>query len=91
MPKHSALPSPCERVYVDCNDLLHQASRRAKTEGDLFAELFTLLDGILRMCRPSRSVMLALDGPGPYAKVLEQRRRRAVNGGAAASMVGDIL
>ena len=84
VPKHSALPSPCERVYVDCNDLLHQASRRAKTEGDLFAELFTLLDGILRMCRPSRSVMLALDGPGPYAKVLEQRRRRAVNSGAAA-------
>ena len=78
----------CGRLYVDCNDLLHQAARRAADEFQLFDELFALLDGILASCRPSKSVVLALDGPGPYAKVLEQRKRRANTGRKASSERG---
>lgn len=78
LPKHGRMETRCDRLYVDCNDLLHQASRKASNDGELFAALFALLDSILALCRPLRSVMLALDGPGPYAKVITQRRRRAV-------------
>lgn len=34
------------------------------------------LDELLALLRPKRRVMLALDGPAPLAKLLEQRRRR---------------
>ena len=70
----------CDRLYIDCNDLLHQAARRANDEPGLFVELFRSLDSIMHLCHPALSVVLALDGPGPYAKVLEQRRRRADTG-----------
>ena len=38
--------------------------------------LYRRLDELLALLRPQRRVMLALDGPAPLAKLLEQRRRR---------------
>ena len=80
-----SIPTRCHRLYIDCNDLLHQAARRARDETQLFKELFVLLDTIIHICRPSKSVFLTLDGPGPYAKILEQRKRRADTGRKAAA------
>ena len=34
------------------------------------------LDALLRLFPARRTVLLALDGPGPEAKLLEQRKRR---------------
>jgi len=36
------------------------------------------LDAILQSVQPAKSVMLAIDGPAPLAKVLTQRERRKV-------------
>jgi 5'-3' exoribonuclease 1 len=42
------------------------------------ATLYKRLDEILRVAGPRKSVMLALDGPAPLAKLLTQRKRRQV-------------
>ena len=66
----------CRRLYVDCNDLLHQAVRRSSSADELLLALFRSLDAILAVSLPSVSVLLALDGPAPLAKLAEQRKRR---------------
>ena len=87
---HERSGGGCDRLYIDCNDLLHQAARRAHDEVALFEELFALLDTVLFTCRPARSVVIALDGPGPFAKVLEQRKRRANTGRKASAERGRV-
>lgn len=37
------------------------------------------LDAILQLTKPRKSVMLAIDGPAPLAKLLTQRERRKVS------------
>ena len=39
------------------------------------------LDSLLRTCVPTSSVFVAMDGPGPMAKMMTQRRRRFVKSG----------
>ena len=48
----------------------------AKSEGHFAILIFSRLDALLRDTRPRRSVVLALDGPAPLAKLLTQRLRR---------------
>ena len=38
--------------------------------------VFSRLDRLLRTLRPARSLVLAMDGPAPLAKLLTQRNRR---------------
>jgi 5'-3' exonuclease len=37
------------------------------------------LDAILQLTNPRKSVMLAIDGPAPLAKLMTQRERRKVS------------
>jgi 5'-3' exonuclease len=43
--------------------------------------LYSKLDEVLRVMQPRKTVMLAVDGPAPLAKLLTQRERRKVRGG----------
>ncbi|XRB14871.1 XRN_N domain-containing protein [Pseudoscourfieldia marina] len=69
-------PVPCEHVFVDLNSVLHIALRRASTEAEFVQELFYQLDDIARVVTPIKTLVLAADGVGPYAKIDTQRRRR---------------
>ena len=74
VPKHSQIPRRVDRLYVDCNELLHKSARKARNEDELFGRLMGELDALMEMTRPRVSVLLALDGPGPYAKVSRAHR-----------------
>ncbi|KAI8918249.1 hypothetical protein DFJ77DRAFT_287462 [Powellomyces hirtus] len=67
-------------VYVDINPLLHRAARTCRNENQCIKRLYMSLDDlVLRGTNPRRLVCLAVDGPGPLAKIAEQRRRRSSN------------
>jgi len=65
-----------DHVLVDANQFVHVAVRRARTEEQAVAQLFYLLDGVLRVASPRKSLVLALDGAAPLAKLVRQRERR---------------
>ena len=48
----------------------------ARDMNHFYLLLFRKCDFILDTCRPTKSVMFALDGPAPVAKLLTQRIRR---------------
>ena len=72
-------PTGAEHIYVDLNFVLHNCLHRCrpKTRLKLRRLLEVWLNQMLRTTRPSRSLFLAIDGPGPLAKVLHQRASRA--------------
>lgn len=66
-----------EHVLIDMNQLIHHAVRKSNNEEHAKILVFMELNRQLERCVPTRSVVLAFDGPGPRAKLLTQRRRRA--------------
>jgi 5'-3' exonuclease len=59
-------PPPHPYIHAaDCYDKYH-------------ALLHKRLDAIMRLTNPRKSVMLAIDGPAPLAKLITQRDRRKV-------------
>ena len=63
-------------VYVDINEHIHHQVRRATSSDDLVHLVIQRVKSLLRSTKPRRLVVLAVDGPGPLAKVLVQRQRR---------------
>eukprot|EP00884_Botryococcus_braunii_P004369 jgi/Botrbrau1/13933/Bobra.0193s0001.1 len=63
-------------VYVDMASVLHNVLRKARTSNHFHFLLYAKLDNIMHQCNPSRSVVFAMDGPAPLAKLLTQRQRR---------------
>ena len=72
----------CDHMYIDLNAIVHVALRRAAkkkkktTTRECIINMFRQLDQVLRKCQPQKSLVLALDGTTPYAKLTTQRRRR---------------
>lgn len=71
--------SSVDRIYFDVNNLIYTAARQSSTESRFWIHLFQQFDLIIRHYKPLKSVYLALDGPGPKAKLLTQRARRLKN------------
>jgi 5'-3' exonuclease len=65
-----------DHIYLDLNGLVHVLGRRAKDEDHLITMLFRQLDRLLKICVPTRTVFIALDGPASAAKLITQRKRR---------------
>ena len=65
-----------DHVLFDLNGIVHQACRRCPKEKDVLRTIIRELDELLRLFPARRTVLIALDGPGPEAKLLEQRKRR---------------
>ncbi|KAK9848328.1 hypothetical protein WJX84_003714 [Apatococcus fuscideae] len=74
----SAQPRKVDHVYVDTAGFLHNAYRQASkgSVARFYVRLFGLLDRLFLVCIPTKSIMIALDGPAPLAKLLTQRARR---------------
>jgi len=67
----------CEHMCIDMNAVLHNvASRKYKNLEKCIANLAFRIITYQRLCRPRKSVVFALDGPAPVAKILAQRKRR---------------
>ena len=65
-----------DHVLFDLNGIVHQACRRCPKEKEVLRTIIRELDELLRLFPARRTVLIALDGPGPEAKLLEQRKRR---------------
>ena len=63
-------------IAFDLNAILHAVLRRASDEQHALTLVFQRLHATLRLVRPGATVILALDGPAPVAKVATQRARR---------------
>lgn len=65
-----------DHVLFDLNGMVHAACRRSPKEREVLRAIIQELDELLRLFPARRTVLIALDGPGPEAKLLEQRKRR---------------
>jgi hypothetical protein len=65
-----------DHVLIDMNQLLHIAMRRALNDGHALAMLMKELDACVELATPTKSLVLAMDGPPSAAKLATQRRRR---------------
>ena len=63
-------------VAFDLNSMLHNALRNSRTEDQAIVRVFSMLHATLRSIRVRSTVVLALDGAAPLAKIETQRKRR---------------
>lgn len=65
-----------DHVLVDLNQLLHVCVRKSRSDGHALVLLMKELDTLVELATPRISLVLAMDGPPPAAKLATQRRRR---------------
>ena len=65
-----------DHIAFDLNGIVHQACRKRGNEREVIKAVISELDVLLRLFPASKTVLIALDGPGPTAKLIEQRKRR---------------
>jgi len=65
-----------DHVLIDMNQLLHITLRRSRTEGHALTLMIQELDQCMDVASPTKSVVLAFDGPPAAAKLATQRTRR---------------
>ena len=71
----------CDHLLIDVNQFLHMVVRKARTKKGDFDDrslllLMRELDSIVKFAAPRKSLVLAMDGPPPAAKLSTQRKRR---------------
>ncbi|KAH7622955.1 putative 5'-3' exoribonuclease 2 [Nannochloris sp. 'desiccata'] len=65
-----------DNIYIDLQSTLHMVTRKSRNRHGFHLLLHRRLDTLLSTLSPNERVVLAMDGPAPLAKLLEQRRRR---------------
>ena len=80
------MPYQANHVAIDINQLLYPGIRTKINLEHYISKLYRELDEILHMVEPTSSLILVLDGPAPFAKMLTQRKR-----GASASPETSLL
>lgn len=76
-------PSRCDRLFLDYNGIVHNAAARVSKSLDHDEFERQTIDNALEYTRfvidaanPSQKTYIYIDGVAPFAKVLQQRRRR---------------
>ena len=75
MPRDNASET-FDHVLIDMNQLLHVVLRRSRSDGHGLTLLMKELDACLQLATPTKSLVLAIDGPPGAAKLATQRKRR---------------
>eukprot|EP01114_Cavostelium_apophysatum_P023636 TRINITY_DN8968_c0_g1_i1.p1 TRINITY_DN8968_c0_g1~~TRINITY_DN8968_c0_g1_i1.p1 ORF type:complete len:512 (-),score=99.65 TRINITY_DN8968_c0_g1_i1:1300-2835(-) len=70
-----------DHICIDLNSVVHDCCNTTPHEDFVILNLFDRLDSILKRNPPSKSILLALDGPGPAAKLKAQIQRRYKSSG----------
>ena len=68
-----------DHVLIDMNQLLHIVLRKSRSDGHGLTLLMKELDACLELATPTKSLVLAMDGPPSAAKLATQRKRRFSN------------
>lgn len=69
-------PYFADHIYIDINFALHNCIYGVKSYDALMKKLTGFIDNVLDCIVPKKKLILATDGPAPYAKLLLQRERR---------------
>lgn len=64
-------------IYIDLNHILHYDIRKSENCGELKNNIFKSLDIIFSNFIASKGIIITIDGPSPYAKVILQKERRS--------------
>ena len=75
MPK-TGLSEKFDHVLIDMNQFLHVVLRKSRSDGHGLTLLMKELDECLQLATPTKSLVLAIDGPPSAAKLATQRKRR---------------
>ncbi|KAH3685267.1 hypothetical protein WICPIJ_003741 [Wickerhamomyces pijperi] len=75
---HSKLSTKqsCDHLLLDLNAILHNCLDRSKSENDIITLLKEYTKHLIFLLEPKKSVLLAVDGVPPLAKIKEQAVRR---------------
>lgn len=69
-------PLVIDHLCIDLNQIIHSCIRGSKKAPSISVRMFTKLDNLLTKAPPRKSLVFAVDGAAPYAKVQTQRLRR---------------
>ena len=67
--------------FIDFNSIIHSAVRQSEgsknpKQEEIISEALRFTDTLVQAIKPTKLLFLAVDGPVPLAKTIEQRRRR---------------
>ncbi|GAX28548.1 5'-3' exoribonuclease 1 [Fistulifera solaris] len=65
-----------DHVLIDLNQFLHVIVRNSRSDDHALVLLMKELDLLIQMATPTKSLVLAIDGPPSAAKLATQRQRR---------------
>ncbi|ELP92037.1 5'-_3' exoribonuclease, putative [Entamoeba invadens IP1] len=73
-----------DTFFIDFNGIVHNCSHPAHdvapvSEAELFDRIFAQLDHYINYVRPRKLVYIAVDGVCPFAKIVQQRKRRYIS------------
>ena len=70
---------PTDYFFIDFNCIIHNATNVLLKTNDInqvFNEIFRFINTLVHFVNPSTTVFIAVDGPVPLAKMIQQRERR---------------
>lgn len=69
-----------DHVYYDVNNVIYSLIGAGKSEEGFYIKLWKEIDIVFKTVMPKQTLFLAIDGPGPRAKVATQLQRRSKAG-----------
>ena len=66
----------CDYLFFDLNCLIHPVCRGETDETVMYEKLVDRIHLIVNMVKPQKYVVIAIDGPCPKPKMVQQRQRR---------------
>ena len=72
-------PLEVDHACIDMNQFIYSGLRKANDPKAFLSYLFVSIDNAMKVMKPSTSLVLAFDGPAPFAKLQTQRSRRITN------------
>jgi hypothetical protein len=75
-----------DHLYIDINYLVHYVHYGSKTQNQILYKFFSCIERLVKTYNPTKSIIIANDGPAPIAKLLLQRERRII---ASREIKGD--
>ena len=58
-----------DHLFYDVNNVIYSLVSKSRNEEQFYLKLYKEIDAIMKAVRPRQTLFMAVDGPGPRAKV----------------------